>query len=214
MLFVSHNMPAVTSLCDRVIWLDRGKKISEGPAQEIVGSYLLAGNKTTAHRIWNDPGSAPGGEFARLRAVRVVAENGEIKEHFDIQQPVGLQMEYEVLRGGEVMLPHFRVKNENGVLVFVTLDHDPKWYQKPRPVGRYVSTAWIPGNLLNEGPHFVDCNLITRHPDIPQFSESEAISFAIAGSMEPGTARGDWPGRLKGVVSPVLEWKTAYSSAN
>ena len=209
-LFVSHNMPAVTSLCDRVIWLDQGRKVSEGPAREIVGDYLLAGSTTTACRQWNDADSAPAGRFARLLATRVITEKGDIAEHFDIQQPVGIQMEYEVLEGGEVMLPHFRVKNEDGVLVFVTLDHDPEWYQRPRPAGFYTSTVWIPGNFLNEGPYFVDCALITRHPDIPQFNELAVLSFAIAGSMEPGTARGDWPGRLKGVVSPVLEWKTDY----
>ena len=210
-LFVSHNMPAVTSLCDRVVWLDRGQKISEGPAQEIVGNYLLAGTETTAHREWKDPDTAPAGQFARLCAVRVISESGEVIEHCDIQEPVGIQMEYEVLRDGEVMLPHFRVKNDNGVLVFVTLDHDPEWYQRPRPTGRYISTVWIPGNFLNEGPHFVDCNLITRHPDVLQFNEREVVSFAIAGNMESGTARGDWPGRLKGVVSPALEWRTVYN---
>ncbi len=210
-LFVSHNMPAVTSLCDRVVWLDHGQKVSEGPAQEIVGNYLLAGMVTKAQREWKDPASAPGGQFARLCAVRVVSESGEVMEHGDIQDPVGIQMEYEVLQDGEIMLPHFRVKNDNGVLVFVTLDHDPDWYQCPRPKGRYISTAWIPGNFLNEGPYFIDCNLITRHPDVPQFNEREVVSFAVTGNMEPGTARGDWPGRLGGVVSPALEWKTAYS---
>ncbi len=210
-LFVSHNMPAVTSLCDRVVWLDHGRKVAEGPAQEIVGKYLLEGVETTAHRVWKDPSSAPGGEFARLCEVRVVSESGEIVGHCDIQEPIGLQMEYEVLKGGEVMLPHFRLRNDNGVLVFVTLDHDPEWYQRPRPAGRYVSTAWIPGNLLNEGPHFVECNLMTRHPDIPQFHLADVVSFAVTGSMAPGTARGDWPGRLKGIVSPALEWRTEFS---
>ncbi len=210
-LFVSHNMPAVSSLCDRVVWLDHGQKITEGPAQEIVGKYLLEGVDTTAHRVWKDPSSAPAGKFARLREVRVISKDGDIIGHHDIQEPIGIQMEYEVLQGGEVMLPHFRVRNDNGVLVFVTLDHDPKWYQQPRPAGRYVSTVWIPGNLLNEGPHFIECNLMTRLPDILQFREINVVSFTVTGNMEPGTARGDWPGRLKGVVSPALKWETQYS---
>ncbi len=209
-LFVSHNMPAVTSLCDRVIWLDHGQKVTEGPAQEIVGKYLLEGVDTTAHRVWKDSSSAPAGEFARLREVRVVKKGGDVTGHYCIQEPVGIEMEYEVLKGGEVMLPHFRIRNDNGILVFVTLDHDPEWYQRPRPAGRYISTVWIPGNLLNEGPHFVECNLITRHPEAPQFHEVDVVSFAITGNMEPGTARGDWPGRLKGIVSPALEWETQY----
>ena len=210
-LFVSHNMPAVTALCDRVVWLKQGRKVAEGPAQDIVGEYLLAGAVTASHREWRDPDTAPGGDFARLRAARIVSERGEVIEHCDIRERIGIQMEFEVLRDGEVMLPHFMVKNDTGVVVFVTLDHDPRWYQKPRPAGCYVSTAWIPGNMLNEGPYFVDCSLLTRHPDVVQFDESETISFAVTGSMEQGTARGDWPGRLAGAVSPALEWSTEYS---
>ncbi len=210
-LFVSHNMAAVSSLCDRVIWLRGGQKVMEGGAQDIVGKYLLDGTDTTAHREWDDPGSAPGGKVVRLRAVRLISEQGAIVEHADIRDRIGLQMEYEVLQGGNVLLPNFRVQNDNGIVVFATLDQDQEWRQTPRPAGRYISTAWIPGNFLNEGTYFVNCNLLTRHPDVVQFREQEVVSFAVGGNMGPGTARGDWPGKLKGVVSPVLEWETVYN---
>lgn len=42
-LFVSHNLRAVTSLCKRAILLDKGKMIMDGDSQEVVNSYL---NKT------------------------------------------------------------------------------------------------------------------------------------------------------------------------
>lgn len=35
-LFVSHSMPAISRLCKRVIWLDKGRIISDGPANEVV----------------------------------------------------------------------------------------------------------------------------------------------------------------------------------
>jgi lipopolysaccharide transport system ATP-binding protein len=38
-LFVSHNMDAVSTLCDRVIWLDQGQIFLDGPAQEVVHHY-------------------------------------------------------------------------------------------------------------------------------------------------------------------------------
>ena len=40
-LFVSHNMAAIQSLCTRAIYLDRGHLVREGPAREIVSHYLL-----------------------------------------------------------------------------------------------------------------------------------------------------------------------------
>src|SRR6476660_5241216 len=39
-LFVSHNMPAVSGLCDRVIWLNGGQIEKEGPARAVVRRYL------------------------------------------------------------------------------------------------------------------------------------------------------------------------------
>ncbi len=40
LLFVSHDTGAVTSLCSRAIWLDRGRLIIDGPAREVTERYL------------------------------------------------------------------------------------------------------------------------------------------------------------------------------
>ncbi|MEQ1628701.1 MAG: ABC transporter ATP-binding protein, partial [Nitrospira sp.] len=69
-LFVSHNMQAVMRLCDRVIMLDKGRVLHDGPAHEVVKTYLNAGFGASPAREWTDPSSAPGGEVARLRAAR------------------------------------------------------------------------------------------------------------------------------------------------
>ena len=39
-LFVSHNMGAVTSLCRTGIWMQQGRVVKSGPAREIVDDYL------------------------------------------------------------------------------------------------------------------------------------------------------------------------------
>jgi len=41
-LFVSHNMPALTKLCQRVVWLDGGRCVADGEADDVVGAYLRA----------------------------------------------------------------------------------------------------------------------------------------------------------------------------
>src|ERR1700730_1758777 len=50
-LFVSHNMPAVTRLCPRTILLDAGKVLKDGPSHDVVTAYLRAGLGTTAERV-------------------------------------------------------------------------------------------------------------------------------------------------------------------
>ncbi|NMM77922.1 ABC transporter ATP-binding protein [Rhodococcus sp. SRB_17] len=41
-LFVSHDTAAVKSLCDRVIWIDKGQIIESGQAKEVCDLYLQA----------------------------------------------------------------------------------------------------------------------------------------------------------------------------
>jgi lipopolysaccharide transport system ATP-binding protein len=212
-LFVSHNMPAVTGLCSRAILLDGGGLIASGPTREVVSTYLDSTGATMALREWPDEATAPGGKVARLRAVRVINRRGELADMADIRSEIGLQMEYEVLKPGHLLLPHFYLYNDEGVVVFGTLDQDARWKGRPRPAGRYISTAWIPGNLLSEGVFLVNCNLMTRDPDVIQFWERRTVSFHVVDSMEGDTARGDWQGTMAGVVRPILPWTTEYHAS-
>ncbi|MCK4782127.1 MAG: ABC transporter ATP-binding protein, partial [Desulfobacteraceae bacterium] len=97
-----------------------------------------------------------------------------------------------------------------GDIAFVTVDIDPTWRRRPRPKGRYISTALIPGNLLAEGIHLVTCNLLTLEPDSTQFSAKSAVSFHVIDSLEGNSARGDFAKNIPGVVRPLLEWSTQY----
>ncbi len=48
--FVSHNMPAITRLCQRAILLNEGHILCDGPSHQVVGTYLNSGLGTTAVR--------------------------------------------------------------------------------------------------------------------------------------------------------------------
>ncbi|MCK5449060.1 MAG: ATP-binding cassette domain-containing protein, partial [Gemmatimonadetes bacterium] len=117
-LFVSHNMAAVTRLCERTLLLNHGHLIADGPSHEVVGAYLHTGMGTTAVREWSDLELAPGGDIARLRAVRIRTSTGDISEAVDIRQAVGLEMEYEVLEPGRKMMPSMILINDEGVELF------------------------------------------------------------------------------------------------
>ncbi len=209
-LFVSHNMPAITRLCARAMLLDEGRVVRDGPSHQVVSAYLTSELGTTAVREWLNPGTAPAGEVARLHAVRVRTEDGRITDAVDIRQPVGIEMEYEVLQAGYVMIPNFQFHNGEGVYAFSSHDIDPGWKRRSRPTGRYVSTVWIPGNLLSEGMMFVGVGLETVNPQIYQFYVHDSIAFQVIDTLEGDSARGDYGGRIDGVVRPLLKWSTQY----
>lgn len=209
-LFVSHNMPAITRLCERAILLNEGRVIQDGPSHQVVSAYLNSGLGTMAAREWQDPEKAPGGEVARLRAVRVRTDDGQITDTVDIRRPLRIEMEYEVLTSGYRLMPNFQLYNEEGVHVLWTHDSSPAW-RRPYPRGYYVSTVWIPGNLLAEGMMFVGAGCETVNPTIFQFWEAEAVAFQVIDSLDGDSARGDYGGHMEGAVRPLLKWETQCS---
>ena len=212
-VFVSHNMMAVTRLCQRTILLDEGRVIADGTSHEIVGAYLRSGLGTTAEREWRDANTAPGNDIVRLRALRIRSHSGETSEAIDIRRPVRVEMQFDVLADGHSLLPNFHFFNEEGVCVFIAGDHDPEWIRRTRPRGRYETTALIPGNYLSEGTIVVSAAVSTVDPVIVHFFERDAVAFQVVDSLEGNSARGDFAGPIPGVVRPLLEWSTTFEPA-
>jgi lipopolysaccharide transport system ATP-binding protein len=212
-LFVSHNMSSVTRLCERTILLDGGRVTCDGPSHEVVSVYLQSGLGTSAQRQWDDVQTAPGNDVVRLRAVRIRTESGEVTDTVDIRRPIGIEMEFDVLKPGRVLVPNFHFVNEEGVYLFVANDHDPQWRRRPRPSGRFISTAWIPGNFLSEGTLVVGAAVSTMDPVTVHFYERDAVAFHVADSLSGDSARGDYAGPFPGVVRPLLKWTNQYSGS-
>ena len=143
--------------------------------------------------------------------MRVLDEDGDVADSVDIRKPFRIEMEYQVLKPGYVLLPHLYISNEEGVCAFGAQDLDPGWRGQKRPAGRYISTVWIPGNLLAEGMLFVDASMNTLDPFIFQYQSRSAVAFLVTDSLEGDSARGDWTGHMPGVVRPMLKWTTRYA---
>lgn len=205
-LFVSHNMAAITRLCTRAILLDEGHVVVDGPAPSIARMYSGSGVGMGAVREWTNPSRAPGDDIARLCAVRVRNAGREIVDHVDIRGSVGVEMEYDVLVPGHVLVPNIHFFNDAGICMFMSNNLDPAWYEQPRPVGRFVSTVWIPGNFFAEGSVMVRAALTTYAPFVVHIDVHDAVAFQVVDSIDGNSARGIFTGFMPGVVRPILTW--------
>jgi len=211
-IFVSHNVTAVTRLCSRCILLQAGVTLASGATHDVMSTYLRSELATSATREWS-LADAPGDSVVRLRAVRVRKLDGTVSETFDIRQPVGIDVVFDVLEGGKELTPNLHVFDQQGVNVFISHDVDPNWRRRPRPEGRYISTAWIPGNFLPEGYFVVGAAITTMAPQNIRLYERDAVAFQVVDSTEGDSARGDYAGHLPGVVRPLLRWETSYEAS-
>jgi lipopolysaccharide transport system ATP-binding protein len=213
-LFVSHDLQAVTRLCKRAILLEQGAVVTDGPADSVVSTYLRSGSGSSRIREWADLSGAPGNEIVRLCAVRVVAHNTSSGDSVDIRRPVQIEMEFDVVTPGHVLVPNYDFYNSDGVCVFIAIDQDPLWRRRPRNVGRYISTVWIPGNFLAEGMLMVGAAMTTLDPLEIHFYERQVVAFQVVDSLEGNSARGDFGGKLTGVLRPMLRWTTRYKQVD
>jgi lipopolysaccharide transport system ATP-binding protein len=202
-------MQAVSRLCDRAICLERGEMIDSGPAGEVVARYLQSVGGSGPTVIWPDQASAPGDGLVRLRSVRVVLDDHSTADAVDVRKPVGIEIAFVILREGVPVFPKIKVIDRQGDIAFNAIDTSPRWHEPTLP-GEYVSTAWLPGNLLNEGFTTVDVDICALGPTklISRASVREAVSFHVQDPAEGDSARGLYTGQWRGVVRPLLEWTT------
>jgi lipopolysaccharide transport system ATP-binding protein len=207
-LFVSHNMQTVTRLCPRTILLNNGSVVADGPSHQVVSVYMNSDKPTKAVRKWFSPTEAPGDEVVRLCAIRVRTEEGMITDVIDIRKPVYIEMEYEVLNPNYIFLVYYHLFNSDGIEIFESIENDPSWIDRHRPVGHYVSTSCIPGNFLSEGLMFVSPSIRTLNPEIRRLRVNDAVAFQVIDSLDGDSARVNYIGNLGGVVRPLLKWET------
>ncbi|HQT93684.1 MAG: ABC transporter [Acidobacteria bacterium 21-70-11] len=212
-VFVSHSMSAITRLCQRGLLLDAGRVVLDGSAGQAAATYMRSDLGTTAARRWDDTDWAPGDGTVRLRAVCVRTREGAVTDVVDIGAPVAVEIEYDVLRPGEVLVPNLHFFNEDGTCVFILHDSDPAWRRRGRPVGRYTSKAWIPGNLLAEGTLVVGAAVSTHDPLVIHLYERDAVAFQVVDNSATVSARGDYAGFMPGVVRPLVPWETDFAPA-
>ncbi len=212
-LFVSHNMPAVTRLCTRALLLHEGKIVMNDSPSVVVGAYLNADSGIVSERRWPEE-KAPGGNAIRLRRVRVKGEDNNTVEIVDVQDRVGIEVSYDIGERIGDLLIYIALRDHDGHSLFTAVETSENNQPVTLENGSYVTTAWIPSHLLNEGTLYVTASAKSLNPNIRRFIADQVIAFQVVDHREGVTARGRWAGELGGAVRPLLQWETHPTTAS
>ncbi len=211
-LFVSHNMVAIQSLCQRALWLDHGEIIEDGAAGPVVSSYLHGsfGGGASLEEVWPEAETAPGNESIRLRRVRIKPVNGSPTDPLTTKTPFTIEVEYWNLRPDAKLHVTIHLYTEHEIVAFTTgSGHELKWAGQPMPVGLYRSVCQVPGDLLNVGRHRFKVLVIKDGTSVLYQHESNA-TFEILDLVERDIST---YGHEPGVVKPALNWSTELLGA-
>ena len=202
-LFVSHNMIAVQSLCQRVIWLQNGALIQKGEASNVVMNYLDLGRELVHEQVWDDTTTAPGTDEVRIRRVFVRPALDKDTKVLLTTQDIEVGIEFWCLKSEQELAITLHIKTHDGIVVFSTSSaHNPTLRDSKLDQGLYRSRCQIPADLLNNNMYFIGLLVVKNQANVV-FNIEEALAFEV---VDSGERRGVYFGKRLGVVGPLLAW--------
>lgn len=194
-LFVSHNMEAVKSLCTRAVLIDQGKIVFEGTPEATVDEYLKTEKKSNKLKSSWKREEAPGTETCKLLGVSAIIEENSIF----IENDLTIEFEIENLSNSSRNLNISMVfYNSSEVPVFNVISDS---YQCSK--GNYMIKAVIPKNLMNNDSYSVRV-LLVEDTSKPLCDEYNVLHITFLEDLR-GLA---WYGKWIGAVRPqkLVNW--------
>jgi lipopolysaccharide transport system ATP-binding protein len=193
-LFVTHNMTAVKSLCSRTIWLDGGRIVNAGETEEVISDYLQNGAPVTLAQEWNED-SAPGDDKVRLHRVSITALGQGADEPITVKTAIELNAAFWNYLPGAVLSFSIVLYNRAGVAIFNTGSAGQSF-----PLGLVRGSFVIPGDFLNDDIYTIrlllvqDSNVLLDLHDLVVFEVHDT------------ERQSRWYGKWIGAVRPTFKW--------
>jgi len=202
-LFVSHNMSAITRLCGRAILIDQGQLVANGDAREITNLYLAGASGMGGGGAWKQGAGLECGEGFKLVEVRLLKADRSPVSVLEVSEPLKVEVHYRVEKPGmcfRVVLLFFT----EGSNVFSTMEPTES---KREQQGLYVSSTRVPQHFFAETDYTVTVSIFTTRGSKQRYAlVKDAVRFQVYDAMRGNSARGDYAQNFSGLVRPKLDW--------
>jgi lipopolysaccharide transport system ATP-binding protein len=198
-LFVSHDMAAISRLCTRAVMLNSGELVKDGSTDEIVELYQEAAWTRGRRRPRNARN-----EIGELLFVKLTSPDGREVGAARWAEDVCITYGFRIDQAGVFVRPTCDLF-ARGVLAFRALEPQELHVTQP---GLYTASLRLPAGLLAETVYSVNAAIDVRLPDdsYRPIADPNALTFRVYDVTE--SSRGSWKGKMPGVVAPRLEWTT------
>lgn len=210
-LFVSHNMNALRSLCNKGLLMQNGQSVMYGNINQVVDKYMMVGVETIGEKVFDSKDkNSYINDNLRLLSVKLKQSESGNDVMFDLKEKIKFEVNYEVLKEEYSYSIHLYVKNDLGEVVFVSMNNKYSPYSlKPIPKGVYKEMCEFYENFFNEGNYTIDF-LITIFPT-PQVTSAiilnDVLSFTVTDDLSEKGARGSWNREWpRSIVRPDFKW--------
>ena len=193
-IFVSHNMQAVQSLCKNALYLKAGEMVELDRSDKVINNYLRREVKNQMSISW-EAGDAPGNEIIRLISADIIPQLKGEDEVMTVATTVEMRVRFSLLKAMELNVS-LHLNTPTGLCIFNVTTASLKLQP-----GDHESVLKIPGNLLNDDIYTIRL-LFVKDASKAVYSIEDLLTFEVADVPREG----NWFGKWEGAVRPKLDF--------
>jgi lipopolysaccharide transport system ATP-binding protein len=200
-LFVSHNLTAISGLCSEALWLEGGRMRELGSANNVVNNYISSFKKDSSGKEWQEPEEAPGNESIRLKTISVKPQGGGADAFITVRTPIQMDFDFWCFLEDCSLNVNVILLTENGECVFNLGTASVKARK-----GVLSLRSTIPGDLLNNTVYSVSLKVI-KNNSAAIYEFSHCTNFEVEDVRENMYYFGAWPGVIRPQIHSYLTMK-------
>jgi lipopolysaccharide transport system ATP-binding protein len=202
-LFVSHELSAISSICNKGLLLKNGRIESEGLITKVLNDYMSGTNSKNPSLSWEEK-DRPGDEHVKLNSIRVLNMSNILTNTFYLGEDLKVEIDYEVISSDNLRVnPGISIYTATEQLVTVAL---PNKSEIKTNKGFHTATCYIKNSMLNEGIYNFRINAHTFYPTILHFDLKDIVTIEII-EKQVDDRTTDYKDKLLGIIRPEFEWK-------
>lgn len=172
-MFVSHNIQALRSLCNKGLFLSEGRVENFGKTDHVINSFITKSKAYVDEQDFSGNKIPPGNEYVRIQRVCLKPYNTNPQGGFSRSTSILLSVEFLFSAKESSRLDvDFRIFNFSGDYLF-----NVNSLEASNSKGQFLATCIIPGNFLNSGSYYID--ILFFNYSKPVFEFNKCLSFYI-----------------------------------
>ena len=199
-LFVSHNMASIRSLCNRGVLLENGKMKADGEVNTICDMYL-SDSLVSLGAAWTHAFSSE--KDFQVTKVELLDDKGEGRNLFSCDEDWHIRMTVHVKQRIPGIYGYLQFTKADGVAAWVSDSNDIQMNKlESLPIGESQIDILVPKRSLAPGSYSVYLNF-TSHQNISGVNVDSPLDVCVFTITDDSTNRGD---RRGGYLSTLLDW--------
>jgi lipopolysaccharide transport system ATP-binding protein len=200
-LFVSHNMESVSTLCNKAMYLNNGALVGWGVTDKVIQEYIAVHKEARSSYSYKNDES----KLAQILNLRLLDDNNAETTSTNLGKPWSLSIEYRVRKDCDNCLAAVEILTPLGEIVYFTSDTDTLEGLQLKKPGTYLAKVTMPGELLIPGDYTIRVSI--QYPNVVVHDYVDDVPFhVLPAKKDPRNTY--FSGRFLGYSAIKSTWRT------